>query len=115
MRHQDTKWCDQIIEVHNCMSKELSLQLLAATVCVQRRALLKILLNELDRMDSLVDCLEPSLEEYQWACAEFFAWLDHESLQLGPWMIAKIQKHFAKDHFFVKEVLPTIKKEVDSC
>lgn len=116
MRHQDTKWCDEIIEAHDCLSKELSSQLsLTARACVQRRALLKMLLNSLDRMDSMVDCLEPSLEEYQWACADFFAWLDHESLQLGPWMIAKIQQTFSADHFFVRTVLPTLKKGLDLC
>lgn len=116
MGNQDEKWIYEIIEAHDCMSKEISRQLsLMAEVFKQRQAILTILLNELDRMDSMVDCMAPSLEDYQWACAEFFAWLDHECLQLGPFMIEKVQKNFGRDHFFVKEILPKIKKKVYSC
>ncbi len=116
MRNQDEKWIHEIIEAHDCMSKEISRQLsLAPEVSKQRRALLRILLNELDRMDSMIDCIKPSLEDYQWVCAEFFAWLDHEHLQLGSLMIEKIQKNFAGDHFFVKAILPKIKKRGNPC
>lgn len=116
MPNQDEKWIHEIIEAHDCMSKEISRQLsLTPEVFKQRRALLRILLNELDRMDSLIDCTEPSLENYQWVCAEFFAWLDHEHLRLGPLMIEKIQKNLGTDHFFVRAILPKIKKMGYSC
>ncbi|MBP6104796.1 MAG: hypothetical protein KA508_07060 [Gammaproteobacteria bacterium] len=116
MRNQDEAWILKIIEVHDCMSKEITRQLnLTAKRFEQRRAVLSILLNELDGMDSLIDCAEPSLENYQWVCGEFFAWLDHEHLQLGSLMIEKIQKTFGRDHFFVKEILPKIKKGGYSC
>ncbi len=116
MRDQDEQWIYEIIEAHGCLSKEISRQLsLIPRAFKQRRALLRILLNELDRMDSMVDCIGPSLEDYQWVCAEFFAWLDHEHLRLGPLMIEKIQKNFGADHFFVKEILPKIKKGGYSC
>ena len=100
------------------MSKEITRQLnLTAKRFEQRRAVLSILLNELDGMDSLIDCTESSLENYQWICGELFAWLDHEYLQLGlgSLMIEKIQKTFGSDHFFVKEILPKIKKGFYSC
>ena len=111
MRDQDEGWIGEIIQVHDCMSKALSRQLkLTPKAFEQRRALLIILLNEIDQMDSLVDCIAPSLEEYQWVCGEFFAWLDHDHLQLVSFIIEKVQKNFNADHFFLRIILPTLKE-----
>ncbi len=110
--HDQAEWCDEIIEVHSCMSKELSRQF-NRTDKEERRALLKRLLNEIDNMDSLVDCKEPSLKKYRLACKAFFECLDY--LQLAFLMIEKIQKECGADHFFLRVILPNIKQGLKEC
>ena len=114
MRNQHKGWGDEIIEVHSCMSKELSRQF-NLTENEERRIQLKKLLNDIDSMDSLVDCEEPSLKKYRLACRAFFACLDHKHLQLRPLMIEKIQKECGADHFFVRTILPTLKQGSKEC
>lgn len=112
MFNQHEGWCDAIIEVHSCLSKELFRQL-NLTEDEKRRSQLKRLLNEVDSMDSLVDCKKPSLKKYRLACTAFFACLDH--LQLASLMLEKIQQAFSADHFFVRTILPTLKQGLKQC
>ncbi|MBP6104429.1 MAG: hypothetical protein KA508_05165 [Gammaproteobacteria bacterium] len=112
MFNQHEGWCDAIIEVHSCLSKELFRQL-KLTENEERRAQLKRLLNEIDNMDSLVDCKEPSLKKYRLACKAFLECLDQ--LQLASLMLEKIQKECGADHFFLKTILPTLKQGLKEC
>ncbi len=107
MRDQNERGIYEMIDVHSCMSKELSRQL-KLRENENHRGQLKQLLNEIDSMDSLVDCPEPSLEKYALAFKAFFESL--ASLQLDTLMLRNIEQAFAADHYLRRVILPRLKR-----
>ncbi len=113
MPQKNEVWISKVTELHNCLSVAL-FQQLAKTKwsSVDRRALLRELLNDIDRMDEWIDAEAPSLDEYRVQCRDFFMELD-EAL-LATLMIEQARKTLGLDHFFIKQILPSIKINWDS-
>ncbi|MBP6104742.1 MAG: hypothetical protein KA508_06785 [Gammaproteobacteria bacterium] len=107
MRDQNQRGIYEMIDVHSCMSKELSRQF-KLRENENHRGQLKQLLNEIDSMDSLADCPEPSLEKYVLACKAFFEGLAF--LQLEALMLRNIEQAFAADHYVRRVILPRLKR-----